>query len=132
MLWDGVADLSGKAFNPSHMRNNFLIFAVCSTKSPKANPARTTGSTNRDKTSTPYSTEQKGDRMICDLWQNVTDSVHYMRFVNTNAKYHLVKPREKFLQQEERENKRMYLEAYPQQHRHFSPIVALVDGFLVP
>ena len=38
---DGVAELVGKAFTPSHVRDDPLIFAGCSVKRPKANQART-------------------------------------------------------------------------------------------
>ena len=53
-----------------------------------------------------------------------------MWVVNTDAKYHLAKPPEKCLQESDRAKKRMYLEAFLQQRRHFYPSVALVDGFL--
>ena len=36
-------------------------------------------------------TEQKGDLLIHDLWQQETDSVHNMRFVNTDALAHRTK-----------------------------------------
>ena len=39
--------------------------------------------------------EQKGDLLNRDLCQNGTDSVHYMRVVNTDTKYHLAEPQEK-------------------------------------
>ena len=38
---DGVAELAGKAFTPSHVRNNPLIFAGCAMKRLKKNPAST-------------------------------------------------------------------------------------------
>ena len=59
-------------------------------------------------------TEQKGDLLISDLFQNGTDGVHGMRVVNTDAKSHLAKTLEKCLQEAEREKKMMYLEAYLQ------------------
>ena len=65
---DGVADLAGKAFTPSHMRNNPLIFAGCAVKRLKVKPAKTAGSTNRDNAPPPEATENKGDLMISDLW----------------------------------------------------------------
>ena len=112
------------------MRNNLLIFAGCAVKRLKAKPARTIGSTDRDNAPLPEATEQKGDLLIHDLWQNGTDSVHNMRVVNTDAKYYLGKQPEKCLQEAERENKWMYLEACLQQHKHFSPFVTSVDGLL--
>ena len=53
-----------------------------------------------------------------------------MCVMNTDAKSHSAKPPEKFLQEAERKNNRMYLEACIQQRRHFSPFVASVDGLL--
>ena len=35
--------------------------------------------------------EQKVDLLIRDLWLNGTDSVHYMRVMNTDAKPHSAK-----------------------------------------
>ena len=126
----GVVDLAGKAFTPSHMRNDPLIFAGCAMKRPKSKPEMTTGTTDRDNAPPPEATEQKGDLLIRNLWHNGTDSVHNMRVVNTDAKSHLENPLEKCLQEVERAKKRMYLEACLQQRRNFSPFVDLVDGFL--
>ena len=53
-----------------------------------------------------------------------------MRIVKTDAKYHSVKTPEKCLQEAERAKKKMYLEAFPQQHRKFSPFVASIDRLL--
>ena len=53
-----------------------------------------------------------------------------MHFVNTDARSNLARTREKFLQEAVRAKKKIYLEAYLQQRRHFSPLVASVDGLL--
>ena len=53
-----------------------------------------------------------------------------MRVVNTDARYNLAKTPEKCLQEAERPKKKIYLEAYLQEHRHFSPLVASADGIL--
>ena len=53
-----------------------------------------------------------------------------MRVVNTYSKSHMAKAPQKFLQEAERGKKHMYLEAYLQQRRHFSPFVASVGGLL--
>ena len=45
--------------------------------------------------------------MICDLWQNRTDSIHDMPVVYTDAKYYLAKTPEKCLQEADREKKKM-------------------------
>ena len=58
-LRDRVADLAGKAFTPSHMRNNPLIFAGCAAKRPKANLFGTGGSKYQDGAPPPEATEQK-------------------------------------------------------------------------
>ena len=67
-------------------------------KSPKAKPVRTIGSTNRDNILLPESTEQKGDLLIRDLWQNGTDSVQDMSGVNTDTKSYSGKQPEKCVQ----------------------------------
>ena len=81
-------------------------------------------------TAAPEVTEQKGDLLIRDLWQQGTDSVHEMRVVNTDALLYVRKTPEKCLQETERGKKKMYLEACLQQRRHFYPFVASVDGLL--
>ena len=53
-----------------------------------------------------------------------------MRIVNTDSKSHSAKTQEKCLQEAEQKKKKMYLEACLQQRRHFSPLVASVDGLL--
>ena len=77
-----------------------------------------------------YLLEQEGDLLICDLWQNGTDSVNNMRVVNTDSNYHTAKTPENFLQDAERGNKQMYLEACIQKRRHFSHFFTFVDGRL--
>ena len=47
-LQEKVSDLAGKAFIPSHVRNDPLIFVDCAVKRPNAKPDRTISSTNRD------------------------------------------------------------------------------------
>ena len=44
-LCDGVADLAGKAFTPSHVRNDPLIYQGCAVKRTKAKPAGPSGIT---------------------------------------------------------------------------------------
>ena len=112
------------------MRNDPVIFTGCSVKRPKDKPARTIGSTDRDSAPLPEAMEQKGDLLIRELCQNRTNSVHDMRVMNTDAKYHSGKTPEKCQQEAERGKKRMYLEECLQQHRKFHPFVALVDGLI--
>ena len=53
-----------------------------------------------------------------------------MRVMNTDAKIHSMKTPKNCLQEAERGKKRMYLEAWLQQRRQFSLLIASVDGFL--
>ena len=73
---------------------------------------------------------QNGDLLIHDLWYNGTDSIYNMLVVKTDAKSHLSKTPEKCLQEEERANKKMYLEAFLHKCRHLLPFVDFVDGLL--
>ena len=107
-LRDGVADLAGRAFTPSHIRNNPLIYQGCAAKRPKAQPTGTSGSTKPGDTP-PEATEQKVDLLIRDLWNNGTDSVHDMRVVNTDEKSYWEKSLERCLEEADRGKKKMYL-----------------------
>ena len=84
-LCDGVVDLAGRSFTPSHVRNDPLIYQGCAVIRLKAQPARPSNNT-KQADSPPEATEQKGDLLIRDLWANGTDSVHDVRVVNTDAK----------------------------------------------
>ena len=53
-----------------------------------------------------------------------------MRVVNTDSPTHQKKDPEKCLHEAEQGKKKMYLQACLQQHRHFLPFVALVEGLL--
>ena len=63
-----VADLADKAFTPSNVRNDPLIFAGCAVKRLKANPSGASGTTDQDGAPPPEATEQKGELLIRDLW----------------------------------------------------------------
>ena len=84
-LRDGVADLAGKFFTPTQVRDDPLIFAGCIVKRKMENLStpKTIPSTKKLE-----SLEQKDHLLIRDLWQNGKKSVHRMRFMNTEAKYH--------------------------------------------
>ena len=99
-------------------------------KKTKATPAGYSGNNNQAGAPPPGVTEQKGNLLINDLWQNGTDIINDMRVMNTDSKSHLGKQPEKCLHEVGRVNKRMYLEAYLQQCRHFYPFVTLVDGLM--
>ena len=129
-ICDGVAYLSGRAFTPSNMCNDPLIFAGCAVNRPKENLARSKATTVQDVTSPLETTEQKGELPIHELWQNRTDSVHDMRVVNIDAKSHSEKTPEKCLQEAEQAKKKMYLETCLQQRQHFYSLVASVNRLL--
>ena len=129
-LHDGVADLAGKAFTPSHVRDDPLIYSGRAVKRMKASSDGSSGTTDQAGVLSLEVTEQKGDLLIRELWQNGTDSVHAMRVVNTDAKSHIAKAPEKCLHETEKGKKQIYLEECLQQRRHFSPFVASVDGLL--
>ena len=65
-LCEGVAYLAGKAFAPSHVRNDPFIYQGCTMKSMKAKPDGPSGMTNTEDTP-PEATEQKGDLLLQDL-----------------------------------------------------------------
>ena len=112
------------------MRENPLIFSGHAVKRTKDAPDGASGTTDRGREPPSKVTEQKGDLLIRDLWHNMTDSVHNMRVTNTDAKSHSAKTPEKCLQEAERGNNWMYVKAYLQKCRHFSPFVASVDELL--
>ena len=58
-LRDGVADLAGKAFTTSHVRNDPFIYKGCAVKRTKSKPAGPSDTTDPDDT-LPEATEQKG------------------------------------------------------------------------
>ena len=80
-LRDGVADLAGRAFTLSHMRNDPLIYSGRAVKRMNDTPARASRNKEQSGAPPPEVTEQKGNLLICNLWQSGTESVHYMRVV---------------------------------------------------
>ena len=109
-LRDGVADLAGKAFTPSHVRDDPSIYSGRAMSRTKPMPA---GSTKTDPTretpEEPEVTDQKGDLLIRDLCQQGTSCVHNMRVVNTDTLSYLKKALEKCLYEAEKGKKKMYL-----------------------
>ena len=112
-------------FTPSHVRDNPLIFACCYVKRLKTNLARTKSIKFPANMPPLEAMKQKVDLFISDLFQTGNDSVHDIRVMNTDAKYHLVKTPEKSLQEAERATKKMYLEPCLQEHRNLSPLLSL-------
>ena len=83
---------------------------------PKPKPAGSNITSPPDATTAaPEVTEQKGDLLIRYLWQQGTNSVNDMRVVNTDALSYVRRSPEKCLQEAEREENKMYLEACLQQ-----------------
>ena len=119
-----------KAFTPSHMNDHPISFAGRSMERMKAKPTGSRGTTDRDGAPPLEAMKQKWYLLICDLWQNGTDSVHNMRVVNTDAKSQSAKTPENCFQEAKRGKQSMHLQECAQQHRHFSPFVASVDGLL--
>ena len=129
-LRDGAADLSCKAFTPSHVRDNPLIYSGRAVKRTKAAKSRARGDSNQSVAQPPEVTEQKGDLLIRDLWQQRIDSVHDTRVVKTDAPMHQKKDPQNCLHEEEQGKKKMYLDACLQQRWHFSTFVSSVEGLL--
>ena len=78
-----------------HVRNNPLIFAVRAVQRTKEKPSGPELPPTKQKSE---AMEQKGDLLIRYLLQNGMDSVRDMHVVNTDAKSHLDKTPEKWLQ----------------------------------
>ena len=129
-LRDRVVDLAGKAFHPSHVRDDPLIYSGCAVKRTKATPSGSNKTKTSEHPAAPEVTEQKGNLLIRDRWKQGTNSVHDMRSVNTDALTYQLKEPEKCLHEAEKVKKKMYLQACLQQRRHFSPFVASVDRLL--
>ena len=66
-------------------------------------------------TAAPEVTEQKGELLIWDLWQQGTEIVYDMRVVNTDALSYVRKMLEKCHHEAKRGKKKMSLEACLQQ-----------------
>ena len=105
-LRDGVVDLVGKAFTPSHMRDNPLIYSGRAVKRTKAAPDGAGGTIKHAEVQPPEVTEQKVDLLIRDLWQQGTDSFHDMWVVTTDALTHRTEEPEKCLHKAERGKRR--------------------------
>ena len=77
-----------------------------------------------------YKGELKGDLLIRYLWTQVTESIHNVHVVNTDAVSYKYKTPEKCLDTADRDNKKNYLHACIKESQHFTPFVASVDGLL--
>ena len=113
------------------MRDDPFIYSGRAVKRTKDTPAGAGGTIDHAVVHPSEVTEQKGDLLICDLWQQGADSVHDMRVVNTATLMHRTKDTPRCLHKEDRGKKQMYLEVCLQKRRHFPPFVALADGLLM-
>ena len=73
---------------------------------------------------------ERGDLLVQGIWEPGTDLVLDGRVCNTDAKKYLRASPERALERAEREKKRKYLQACLDNRRHFTPLVASVDGLL--
>ena len=73
-LCDRVADLAGKDFTPSHVRDGPLISSGRAVKRTKATPSGSNKTKTSEHPAAPEVTKQKGDLLIWDLWQQRTNS----------------------------------------------------------
>ena len=101
--------MAGKAFTPSHVRDDPLLYSGRTVKRAKATPVEASKNKYHVVAPPPEVTEQKGDLLIRYLWQQGTESVLDICVVNTDAQSHRTKDPERCLQEAERGKKRMYL-----------------------
>ena len=66
-LRDGVADLAGKGFTPSHVCDDPLIYSDRAVKRTKTTPAGASGNKNHAVAPPPEATGQQGNLVIRDL-----------------------------------------------------------------
>ena len=64
---DGVADLANKAFTPSHVRDDPIIYSGCAVKRTKAAPAGSNG--NSRHTAASEVPDKKVSLLFRDLWR---------------------------------------------------------------
>ena len=106
-LFDGVADLSVKAFTPLHVCNNPLIYSGCGIWEGKSQSTKFQGTKNPPVF--PEELEQKWDLLTRDIWQQRIDIIYNMHFLNTNALSYHNKFLEKFILMKEKDKVGNYL-----------------------
>ena len=82
-LRDGVADLVGKAFTPSHVRDEPVMYSGRAVRRTKPTLTRSNKSKPSEQPAATEVTEQKGYLLIWYLWQQGNVSVHDTHVVNT-------------------------------------------------
>ena len=78
----------------------------------------------------PEGGDKKGYLLIRDIWAQGTEIIHDMCVVNPNAVSYQSKTPDTFLETDEREKKKKYINACLNESRKFIPFFALVDGLL--
>jgi hypothetical protein len=72
----------------------------------------------------------RGDLLLCGFFAGGTDTIIDVRITDTDAKSHHLKDPHKLLAGQEKEKKRMYLDACLAQRRHFTLFVVSTDGLI--
>ena len=90
------------------MRDNHLIHPGRAVQEGKVQPK---GSLTNNQHAHKETYDNKGDMLICNLWQRGIDSIHDIRAVNTDALHHHNKLTENYPLTAKNEKRRKYLEA---------------------
>ena len=101
-LCDGVSNLAEEAFTLAHVRDDPKIFTGHAMRGgvKVKEKLKVTGAPS------PEEGEEKGDLLIWDLWTQGTDSIHDMRFMNTDTFSYQSKTPEKCLESAQRKKKK--------------------------
>ena len=122
-LRDGVANLAGKAFTPTHVHDNPKTFIGCAVCGGKAKAKA------KFKEASPQGEGgEKGGLLIRDLYMQGTDSIHDMHAVNTDAISYQSKNPKKCMETSDQDKKKNCLHACLNKRWHFIPFVTTVDG----
>ena len=126
-LHDGVSDLTGRAFTPSHVRDDLCIHPCSNVWEGKAQPM---ASPNNNLPVATENSDQKGELIIRDLWNRETDIICDMRVVNIDTISHKNKSLDKCIKDSEKDDKKKYMESCLHHRNNFYPFVVLVDVLL--
>jgi hypothetical protein len=97
--------------------------------STKHNKNNNTNNNKKGKAkSRPDKSDERGDLLVGEFWDNCTDTIFDIRVTNLDGETNKDKALETVLKQHEKEKKDMYLQACIKQRRHFSPFVVSTDG----
>jgi hypothetical protein len=127
---DELHDLAAQAFNNSSVRDEPQIHPSRHEEQKEASEESPESQQVIRTLSKQASSEERGDILIRNLWQNGTDCILDVRITDTDAASYRHKDPKKVLEQHEREKKKKYLQACLDQRRHFSPFVVSTDGLI--